>query len=221
MIKLLLFLVSLLVPMLSLAQYTPGNYYLNSDPSKVYSGNLKVNPNKLIVQNETDKNFSFQPEEVAYVRTSENKKFVATNGLPTRGPNWNNKLYRPVLVKLIDSGKFRLTRYNNFNDESLTFNSAAGVYDGSLYIVKTAGSTVVLPLYVWTNKGKRLCDALECYVIDRPDLQKLLDEQQIRNENLAAFFHAVNSGQPFPLTELKGKKTKKIKERAVESPFGD
>lgn len=94
------------------------------------------------------KKFSFQPEEVAYVRTSENKKFVATNGLPTRGSNWNNKLYRPVLVELIDSGKFCLTRYDNFNDESLTFNSAAGVYDDSLYIVKTASSTVVLPLYV-------------------------------------------------------------------------
>ena len=73
MIKLLLFLVSLLVPILSLAQYTPGNYYLNSDPSKVYSGNLKVDPNKLIVQNETNKNFSFQPEEVAYVRTGGEK----------------------------------------------------------------------------------------------------------------------------------------------------
>lgn len=191
--------ISLLLPLGALAQYQPGNYLLTDSRIKIYSGNILVRPNELMVKNDKNEITKFAADEVLYVRNSLNQRFITVSGFIAPGLNRNRKLYGSTLVELIDSGSICLTKYNNFASSSFSVSNGSGFYDGSIYIVMAADSSAAftLPGYVWTNRGKKLYDALRHFASTRPDLLKILDSGEIKDESVPAFFHAINSGQPF------------------------
>lgn len=212
-------LICFLCPLWSLAQFVPGAYILLANPQKVYTGDLKYEESKLIVRDKTGAKTKYQTDEVYYARTVDNRRYISASGfegLSTFGTTMKGN----TLVELVDSGQVCLMQYAHSS------NSGSG---GSVtlvtYLVKQAGmpNAIAIPGYVWTNQGKKFCEALAPYVLNRPDLQKLLFDHRINDRNLPAFFHALNSGQPFPALELRGreKPQKAPKERPVEDPFGN
>lgn len=214
-----LLLICFLCPLWSLAQFVPGAYILLANPQKVYKGDLKYHESTLTVKDQTGKKIKYKPDEVYYAKTITGQRYISTNGFIALS-TFGTKVMDNTLVELVDSGQVCLMRY----DYTVGSGSGGGVPQ-IMFLVKQEGMlhTATIPGYVWTNQGKKFYEAITPYAANRPDLQKLLLDHRINDRNLPAFFHAINSGQPFPALELRGReaKPKEVKERPVEDPFGN
>lgn len=219
MLNQLLLIICCLAPLASSAQFIPGAYILLDNPQKTYTGDLKYYESKLTVKDKTGKKINYKPDEVYYAKTAAGQRYISTSGF-TALSTFGTKVMGNILVELVDSGQVCLMRY----DYTTSSGSGGGVPQ-VMFLVKQEGMlhTATIPGYVWTNQGKKFYEAITPYAANRPDLQKLLLDRRINDRNLPAFFHAINSGQPFPALELRGKeaKSKEIKERPVEDPFGN
>ncbi len=189
--------VGLLLPSLSRAQYAPGVYRLVNNPQQ-YAGNLLVNGPELRVK--TGKKIThIAASAITYAKVADKQYFIPAQGFTI--PAGVKYVQMPsTLVEVLDSGRVSLLRYESANAQAhgvngeLTSGSAVAVY-----LVKTANAdtAVSLPSYSWLNKGQKLRAALQPYATGRPDLLALLANGPIFEVMLPAFFHALNSGQPF------------------------
>ena len=215
----LLLITCCILPFVSNAQFIPGVYILLDNPQKVYTGDLKYYESALTVKDKTGKKIKYKADEVYYAKTIDNHRYISTNGFNALS-TFGTKVMGNTLVELVDSGHICLMRY-----DYTTSSGSGGGISQAMFLVKQEGmlNTATIPGYVWTNQGKKFYEAITPYAANRPDLQKLLLDHRINDRNLPAFFHAINSGQPFPALELRGReaKPKEIKERLVEAPFGN
>lgn len=193
------FLISFLLPVASRAQYVQGTYALAENPQRNYRTAMQVSGNGLKIKAEKGKAARVPAAAILYAKTANHQTFVPASGfLVPAGVAYQTM--PSTLVELLDSGRVSLLRYES---------STAGVkgYDGtyeqtgqvSVYLARPAGAAeaVSLPPYAWTNGGVKLHAALRPYAAGRPDLLALLAGSTIREFSLPAFFHALNSGQPF------------------------
>ncbi|GAB3635079.1 hypothetical protein GCM10027422_06690 [Hymenobacter arcticus] len=180
-----------------MAQYAPGVYKLVNNPQQ-YVGNLLVDGPELRVKN-GKRITHVAASAITYVKIADKQYFIPAQGfLVPAGVK-----YVPLpstLVEVLDSGRVSLLRYESANARAYGVNgevTSGGAV--AVYLVKTADATnaISLPDYAWTNKGQKLRLALRPYAADRPDLLALLDGGPISEGMLTAFFHALNSGQPF------------------------
>ncbi|AMJ66553.1 hypothetical protein [Hymenobacter sp. PAMC 26628] len=223
--RLLFILVGLLLPQVLWAQFfnsfEPGSYRLVNSPDVHYQGLLKLRGNdQLLVEDADGKKTKLAPQEVTSFRLGAQKYVTAGGFRTTPGPF--GRTVEQAFVEQLDSGQVNLMEYTYIITTGGS-NGAVGSSEVKIYIIKAADWTdaIALPGYAWTNRGEKLRDALRPYAINRPDLTELIDNNQLRDNNIPAFFHALNSGQPFPLTEAMEHKIKKEKERPIEDPFRD
>ncbi|MDO7886540.1 hypothetical protein [Hymenobacter cheonanensis] len=208
---------------MSNAQFIPGAYILMDNPQKVYAGDLKYDKSTLTVKDKSGKKITYKTDEVYYAKTANNQRYISTSGFEALS-TFSSQVMGNTLVELVDSGRICLMRYGY-----IVSGGSGGGTSHFMYLLKQEGmpNAVTVPGYVWTNQGKKFYEAITPYAANRPDLQKLLADHRINDRNLIAFFHAINSGQPFPALELRGKEAtpkkavKEIKERPVEDPFGN
>lgn len=166
-----------------------GTYVLVNNRQKHYSGALKVFQEVLIAKDEQGKISKWRPEEVYYVRGG-SQRFVTATGFTIKSGFGQQTINNRVFVELLDSGKVSL----------MSFQYAPG--NGSVlkaYLLQdaTEEEATTIPYSIYTDSGKRFREAVAPYVSARPDLIKLLTEGIISVNNLAAFIHALNTGQPF------------------------
>ena len=199
MFKSLLLLSGLLLPARARAQYLPGTYVLANDPSKVYRGSLQVSSAGLRAKDAAGQTARIAAGLVAYAKTSDHRTFVPASGFRVpAGATYATM--ESTLVELLDSGRVSLLKYET---KTAGVYSADGAYEStgevSMYLARPAGAdaAVALPPYAWTNGGAKLHAALRPYAAGRPDLLALLEGKAINDVTLPAFFHALNSGQPF------------------------
>lgn len=223
--RLLFVLVGLLLPQVLRAQsfnsFEPGSYQLVNSPGMRHQSLLKLRGNdQLLAKDDRDDKVKLTPKEVLSFQIGEHKYVTAGDFKLGSGP-----FSKPVdlaFVERLDSGQVNLMEYTyiTFTGGS---NGVVASNEVKVYIIKAAdwADAIALPSYAWTNRGEKLRDALRPYTVDRPDLAELIDNNQLRDNNIPAFFHALNSGQLFPLTEAMEHKIKKEKERPIENPFRD
>lgn len=222
--RLLFVLVGLLVPQALQAQFSnsfePGSYRLVSSPEVRHQGRLKLQSSKLVVEGADGEKIKLTPKEVVCFRAGA-RKYVTAGGFRTAPAPFGATVER-AFVEQLDSGRVNLMEYT-FLVGIGGSNGFGGTSEAKIYVVKATDWTdaISLPNYVWTNRGEKLRTALRPYAVDRPDLTELIDNNQLRDNNIPAFFHALNSGQLFPLTEAMEHKIKKEKERPIEDPFHD
>jgi len=219
MLKKLLVSVCFALPLVSSAQFIPGAYILSNNHQQTYTGDLKYYETTLTVKDKTGKKTKYKADEVYYARTADNHRYISTSGFEALS-TFGTKTMGNTLVELVDSGQVCLMRY-----DYTTGSGSGGGVSAFMYLIKQEeiANSVTIPNYVWTNQGKKFYNAIIPYAANRPDLQKLLADHRIDDQNLPAFFHAINSGQPFPFFELRGSepKSKKVKEQSIEDPFGN
>lgn len=222
--RLLFVLVGLLLPQVLRAQlfnsFEPGSYQLVNSPGVRHQGLLKLRNDQLVVEGADGKKTKLAPQEVVSCRVGA-RKYVTAGGFRT-APAPFGKTVEQAFVEQLDSGQVNLMEYTYMVTTGGS-NGMVGMSEAKIYLVKAVDwkDAIALPGYVWTNRGEKLRAALRPYAVDRPDLTELMDNNQLRSNNIPAFLHALSSGQPFPLAEAVEHKTKKEKERPVENPFRD
>lgn len=199
MFKSILFFIGLLLPALVRAQFVPGTYVLTNDPLKIYRGALQVSGAGLRVKDAAGQTARVAANLLVYAKTNDNRKFVPASGF--RIPAGATYMtIESALVESLDSGRVCLLKYET---KTAGVYSTDGAYEStgeiSLYLARAAGAAgaTALPPYAWTNGGAKLHAALRPYAASRPDLLALLEGKTVQDATLPAFFHALNSGQPF------------------------
>jgi hypothetical protein len=219
MLRRLLLSICCALPLMSNAQFVPGTYILMDNLQQIHTGDLKYQESTLSVKDKIGKKTKYKADEVYYARTADNHRYISTNGFEALS-TFGTKIMGNTLVELLDSGQVCLMRY----DYTTSIGTGSGISQ-FMYLIKQEGmvNSTTIPGYVWTNQGKKFYNTIIPFAANRPDLQKLLADHRINDRNLPAFFHAINSGQPFPLLELRGSEPKpqKVREHAIEDPFGN
>jgi hypothetical protein len=179
----------------------PGTYLLVDNRLKVYMGNLAIDENSLTAKEGKNKKQVWKASEVYWARIG-TKRYMPVTGFQLPG------MLRPRIIpyglaELLDSGRLSLLRYDQHS--SAPGSNASGGYVGpsgattSYYLLQpaTEENAATIPMNLLSGKGPEFREMLSPYFASRPDLQAQLAKGDVARRNLAAFFHAFNTGQPF------------------------
>ena len=193
------------LPMLAAAQAEAGTYILVDNRQVVYQGDLVITGQKLVARAGGKKKV-WQASEVYWARIGR-RHFLPVGGFQTT-PSPYSRVERG-LAEILDSGRVSLLRYdyevqsggmggagmNGVGMGAPTFYTATkSVY---LLQVPTEDEAQAIPMNLLSGKGNEFRAMLTPYFSSRPDLLELLEKGVIKRGNLAAFFHAFNTKQPF------------------------
>jgi hypothetical protein len=173
----------------------PGTYTLVDDIRKVYRGALKVYAHELVAKDQAGHTTKYQPEEVYRIQLG-NARYISASGFQTKSGFWATTHSEKSFVELLDSGRVTLCRFR--------YSVAGPSYSSTnliTYMLLDAAtdSVTTIPVSVYTGKGKRFRAALAPFVVQRPDLQALLQAGTMTIDQLPAFVHALNYQLPFPV----------------------
>lgn len=189
-----------MLPLVGIAQSGPGAYILVDNRLKVYTGNLEVFERGLTSKEGKGKKKTWEANEVYWARVG-TRHYMPVKGFEIMGA-LRPRIIDQGLAEVLDSGRVSLLRYDQQVNSS-TMNSR-GSYTGmsstvSTYLLQSATdeNAVTIPMNRLSGKGPEFQAMLSPYFSSRPDLQAQLAKGEVRRRNLAAFFHAFNTGQPF------------------------
>jgi hypothetical protein len=174
--------------------YKSATYSLATSRRKLYTGQVKVHPDGLVVKDDQGTITRFTPEEVHYIRTADNKRYVSASGFTIKG-----RPVKPTLVEVLDSGRVMVMRYaiQQYAPAPMGTGSV-GMDMNFIYLIQDATEVepTALPDFRVAD-GTAFREALAPYVESRPDLAQQLANKKVYPTTLPVFIHALNSGQPF------------------------
>ena len=195
----------LMLPFISSAQLLmlegePGSYILVDNRLTAYKATMLVNEHGLIAKDGKNKKQVWKASEVYWASVGKRHYWPVT-GFEIMG-TLRPRLIEHGLAELLDSGRVSLLRYDqqmntgtiNSGGSYVPMNNTVSTY---LLQLATEENAVTIPMNRLSGKGPEFQAMLSPYFSSRPDLQAQLAKGEVRRRNLAAFFHAFNTGQPF------------------------
>ncbi|MFD1874772.1 hypothetical protein ACFSDX_20215 [Hymenobacter bucti] len=174
----------------------PGSYVLLNDPQVRHTGLLKVSAKQLSGKDSDGQKIVRHPGEIASLRVRQ-QRYTTAQGFTVRNGLFEHVENDKVFVELLDSGRVSLLRYTS----RLRTGQLGSASDFTAYLVRQSGQPMVITLYTDTGSylknNKELSAELRPYALNRPDLLKLLDANQVGPTQLTRFFHALNTNSDF------------------------
>ncbi|RZL14819.1 MAG: hypothetical protein EOO62_04465 [Hymenobacter sp.] len=165
---------------------------------------LVVSPTMLVAKDAQGEKTKWHPDQVARL-TIEHQRYTTAQGFSVRKGILSATERKPVFVELLDSGRVSLMRYTytvRMVGAQGGFMVAGTQDESTVYLIRDAAqpNAVALPVRRFSSREdyfQGLANLLGPYAAQRPDLLKLLNQDQIEDFQLQRFVHALNTNSYF------------------------